>query len=350
MAPQNKFSAFLVLVAVNVGLALGLVTVIELAFGDWFATFTPPAVVIVDRSYTFHQTLYDPPGEVLYVRDRYGLRGLHVPLAQVGLVTVGGSTTDQRYITEGQTWQDVLQSLGGIHVANAGADGMSSQGHIIAVSEWLHRIPGLHAKYYLHYVGVNDATLGQHSATYDRPGRRAPLLQAIRRRSVIVKEAAKIWPPAIEPREVSHGRITVANDATPKMHRPAIEANDVLNFIETTYKPNLRRLIALHRQRAESVIFVSQPAHPGIVRWADGEPLVSTEYQLDQWAVALGLVNRATAAICRETADICRFSDVATQVQFEMRDFYDLVHATPSGAGKIGRFLSQELASIRPKT
>jgi len=351
MALLNKFSAFLVLAAINVVLVLGLVTGIELAFGDWFAPYMPPAVVVVNRSYTYHQELYEPPGDVLYIRDKYGLRGVHEPLAQVELVTVGGSTTDQRYITERETWQDALRSLSGIRVANAGADGMTSLGHVVAVTEWLHEIPDFRPKYHLHYIGVNDASLGKESAVYDRPGAQAPLLRTIRRRSLIAKAAEKLWFQASGPREVSHGRITEADDAQPKMRKPAIDAGDIEKFIETTYKPNLRRLIALHRQRSESVVFVSQPAHPAIVRWTAGEPLVSAKYpDLDRWAVALGLINRATEAVCRETADICRFSDLATRVRFELRDFYDLVHATPAGARKIGGFLAEELAFIRPGT
>src|SRR5262249_53516482 len=86
-------------------------------------------------------------------------RGLKDPIARVELVTVGGSTTDQQFITEGETWQDVLHARTGIVLANAGVPGMTSHGHVLALQDWLHRIPALPAKHYLHYLDVNDAML-----------------------------------------------------------------------------------------------------------------------------------------------------------------------------------------------
>jgi hypothetical protein len=72
---------------------------------------------------------------------------------------------------------------------------------------------------------------------------------------------------------------------------------------------------------------ISQPAHPSIVASRGGESWVSTAYPgLENWGAALHLINRATAAVCIENSDVCRFSDAATEVWFEPRDFYDLVH------------------------
>jgi hypothetical protein len=98
---------------------------VELAFGNWFTPYVIPQHVIVNRTYVYRQELYQPAGKIVYSRDRFGLRGVHEPLPKVELVTVGGSTTDQRYIGEGETWQDALRSRSGIAVANAGNDGMT---------------------------------------------------------------------------------------------------------------------------------------------------------------------------------------------------------------------------------
>jgi hypothetical protein len=144
---NSKLAEILVLIGVNAAVTLALTVGFELALGDWFASYLPPAFVVVNQSYTGHQNLYDPPGDVLYVRDKYALRGVHEPLASIELVTVGGSTTNQSLISEGHTWQDVLRSQLGIRVANAGVDGMSSFGHIVAVSDWLHRLPNFHGQY-----------------------------------------------------------------------------------------------------------------------------------------------------------------------------------------------------------
>ena len=99
---------------------------------------------------------------ILYSRDKYGLRGTLLKPDNIDILTVGGSTTDQRYIADGETWQDIIQDHfnksgnGNIIIANAGVDGQSTFGHIKNFDWWFPYIPGLNPKYILFYVGIND--------------------------------------------------------------------------------------------------------------------------------------------------------------------------------------------------
>ncbi len=164
------------------------------------------------------------------------------------------------------------------------------------------------------------------------------------RRSVLAKGLAKLWFRASGPREVTHHRMKVV-PALPldEMKLASLDTRDIEKYIAQYYKPNLRRLLELHAQRGEKVIFVSQPANPVLVRWQDGKTYVAPSRQgLAHWAVALGMINRANRDVCAESTD-CRFVDVAGKVVFDPKDFYDLVHNTPSGVRKIGEFLAQEL-------
>jgi hypothetical protein len=140
-----------VLAAVNIVLLAALVVGLELVFGSWLQPYVPPRSAIVGRTNTYSQNLYSPPSVVTYARDTYGLRSVRGPLENVKFVSVGGSTTDQRFITEGATWHDVASALTGFQIANAGIDGMTSAGHVMAVQQWLHKIPKLRAFYYLHF-------------------------------------------------------------------------------------------------------------------------------------------------------------------------------------------------------
>jgi hypothetical protein len=349
MGERSALGKYAAIAASNLALLVTLTIGLELAFGNWFEAFVPPQMAVVNRSYKYRQYLYDPNGDVLYRRDKHGLRGSHETVSEIELVTVGGSTTDQRYITEGQTWQDVLRTLTGVRVANAGVDGMTSFGHLLAVSEWLHEIPNFSPKSYLHYVGVNDAELsqepGQHD--FDRSGRLSLSLRSLSARSAIVGAVEKLWFRSTGPRAVTHGAVTPRPNAT--FVKVDIDLGTIEPFIESVYKPNLRKLIELHRRRNERVIFVSQIAHPSLIQWKDGETFVAADSgNLKNFAAALGLINIATGRICRESADLCRFYDLATKVRFEDRDFYDLVHTTPSGAQKIGAFLAEEACSDAP--
>jgi hypothetical protein len=348
MVLQGKFNQILVLVLVNLAGLAAIIIAAEVIWGDWFTAYVPPHTAVVDRTYTFNQSLYEPFGKVIYVRDRYGLRGVREPLSEVQLVTVGGSTTDQHYIGEGKTWQDALQDRSGIKVANAGVDGMSSFGHLIAVTEWLHRLPNFSPHYYLHYIGVNDASLSNDQTESNWSGTKSPLLFAIRKRSIVARSLIKLWFSATPPREINHGAIKPpANRAGSEMIKVTVDPSDIERYIEKFYKPNLRSLIALHHSRGEKAIFVSQPVQPAIVAWKGNDVLVSSKFAaLGHWALALSLVNTATEAVCRETAD-CLFIDLAHQLRFADSDFYDLVHNTPAGAYKVGVFLAEKLAFIR---
>lgn len=349
MAFRTKRSQVAVLLAINLILCSLLVVGVELLFGDWFVPYVLPDAAIVDRRLTYRQNLYEPAGDVVYVRDGYGLRGVHEPLRAIELVTVGGSTTDQRYITEGETWQDVLRALTHIPLANAGVDGMSSYGHIVAVSEWLHKIPDLSPRNYLHYIGVNDASLSGDTGRFDAPGRDSAWWRKILRRSVIARGALRLWLRMAGAREVNHGRISVPTDASDMaMIKVASDRDAVDDFVKTCYIPNLRKLLDLHKQRNEFVIFVNQAVNPAVVKWEGGEPLLASQFStFKRFALELAAINAATAAVCKASPNDCRFIDLAGRVKFERDDFYDLVHTTPAGSAKIGRFLAGELAYLR---
>src|SRR5262245_56793313 len=228
---HSRARSVAILLAINLPMLVLVVAVVELAFGNWFRPFVPPVAVVVDRSYTYQQNLYDPPGPVHYFRDQYGLRGVREPLAQIDLVTVGGSTTDQRYISEGQTWQDVMRQACNVRVANAGVDGMSSVGPNVAVSEWLHRIPDLKPKLYLHYLGVNDASLGAEPRRSDLTSSSMPLWQDIRRKSAIAIALEAIWRRANPVREVGHGQAVVPAGAAPSMKEVSPPNDRIEKFV-----------------------------------------------------------------------------------------------------------------------
>ena len=126
---------------------------------------------LLDRIIQFHQALYEPHGQVTYFRDKYGLRTFNNPLPKVELVTVGGSTTAQSLLSDGDTYQDIIHRKTGIVIANAGVDGMGTQSLDSVLEDWLFRIPELKPKFSLHYVGINDALKVQTVRIEDREKR-----------------------------------------------------------------------------------------------------------------------------------------------------------------------------------
>lgn len=97
-----------------------------------------------------------------YVRNNYGLRDNCSSVDKIEILTIGGSTTDQRYVSFEETYQAVLQNrLIELNpnfgcVTNAGVDGHSTLGHIFSFEHWFPLIPKLKPSYVLFYVGIND--------------------------------------------------------------------------------------------------------------------------------------------------------------------------------------------------
>jgi hypothetical protein len=346
-APLYKF---LIIAGVNVALLGVLLLTFELVFGTWLTTSVPPRAAIVGRSLNYRQALYDPPSEVSYVRDNYGLRGVHEPLERIELVTVGGSTTDQRYITEGKTWPDILRALTGLAVANAGIDGMSSFGHFLAVYEWLHRIANFHPKCYVHLIGVNDATIAFEPNWYGRSVNQSLLYREIGDRSAIARIVREFIENKVELITIRHQRVPPPSFGLIQLVETDFDGNRVREFIETIYKPNLRALLQLHRGRREIAFLVSQIGHPGFIKFIGqqvyGPPASSDATWPRRYALSLALVNQATEAVCREESDYCRFVDLARAANFDAADFYDLVHQSPIGARKTAAFLANAVAGI----
>lgn len=337
---SGRMSSVLKIIAINLALILFGLVLAELTFGNWFMPYAPPDPKVFDRKFSGWQDLYEPHGTITYVRDRYGLRGVHDPISKVDIVTVGGSTTDQVFITEGQTWQDVIHIETGLVVANAGIDGMALSTHIAVVEDWLHRIPGLHPRYYLHFLGVNDAW---------RPSR--PLILTgtdswnrwLRPRSAIYLALRRIQDRFAPPLLVSHGGMNP--EKTPVWMRVELDQKKISEFIEASFKPTLRTLIKVHQVKNETVILVTQPANPLAVR-REGQAVFVSSPHISEWAATLWAINRTMSQVCHEETVSCHFIDMADELHFEPEDFYDLVHYTPSGASRIGKFLSSRLESI----
>lgn len=104
---------------------------------------------------------------VKYMRNEYGLRDSCVSPDQIEILTIGGSTTDQRYVPLELTYQSRLQErLNDVDdgfgcVSNAGIDGHSTWGHLFAFENWFPLIPELRPKFILLYVGINDANFSR---------------------------------------------------------------------------------------------------------------------------------------------------------------------------------------------
>jgi len=353
--------ALAILSANAVVLAFGI-AVIELAFGAWLGTNKLNRLNLIRDCVLKYDVsaMYDVPNPIItYSRDRYGLRGSHATPSSIDILTVGGSTTDQRYIRDGETWQDVLQrrfEKAGrtVIVANAGVDGQSTFGHAMNFKWWFPNIPGLAPDYVLFYVGLNDFYIDV-GDEWDH------LLGDDRSFSLsrTVSENSALWHLArtlrgmyrAEVQEIRHR----STDFQGVEWTPQALQNDY-GFMKPrldAYARRLRILSDMTQELGAKPIFVSQPSRKYRLtpQGIEGLDKVSSYggHQVNgvDYCHMMKRLDRVTEAVSIEKG--ARFVDLASHADWDDADFYDFEHMTPQGAEKVGNLLYDALRREVPE-
>ena len=93
------------------------------------------------------------------MRNEFGLRDSCDSIKDIEILTIGGSTTDQRYVPFKFTYQSIIeQRLKEVDrnfgcVSNAGVDGHSTWGHLFSFEKWFPLIPNLKPNFIILYIG-----------------------------------------------------------------------------------------------------------------------------------------------------------------------------------------------------
>ncbi len=344
-------------------LLVGAVAV-EAVFGGWF--FGPQyGSLVIPKNFTRQfdaSHLYPGGGIILHKRDEHGFRGPYDDVSKIDILAMGGSTTNERFITEGATWVDVLrrefQRAGrDLEIVNAGVDGQSSIGHIKDFDLWFPLIPNLKARYILVYVGINDVAYatsgkpleGEHLVKSDNmvaPTRRAK--QYIRNNSALYALTRNVWG-MIRARNAK--AFHAADGFNGLVWRQPPQAPDI-GEAERKYAADLEGYEARLRELTRRIedfgaipIYVTQ--HRADYRVVDGTVLYSVKKDgtllRGDYAVMMAF-NRKTMEVCRDVGGIC--IDLAADLNFGENEMYDWYHTTPRGSEKVGRYLFSKLKDV----
>lgn len=360
---SKKLLTYLRVATINLALLGAGLVVLEATFGSWFSNDPWQKAerlnILRDRQIHYDVSrIYGEKNITTYTRDAFGLRGTFKDPREITILTVGGSTTDQRLLSDGQTWQDILeQKLRAaqpdvpIHIANAGVNGHTSYGHVASFTDWFPLIPGLRPKYVLFYVGINDAEVRTRpSRMFDyaaAPNGLLPQLGfAIERHSALYRLYVLL-----------HGQ-WAATDAAAQDHRFYNRPDH--SYVATQEKPENRAMLetnAKHfrerfqllmnftRQMGARPICVSQPSQ--IYRKVDGQ-MRGLAVVNGHEATMNGMdYRRSMLLLAQVMKEECAASggfyiDIESQ-PFTRTDFYDFVHMTPKGARKLGELLYEEM-------
>lgn len=347
------------LVAINLAAILLVLGLAEAIFGTWFRGESFGALSIprqVERR--FDTTgLYPEGGTITFRRDQYGLRGDYGRPEDVVILTVGGSTTNERYIDEDRTWTAVLAAEFArrgrkISIANGGAEGQSTIGHLRSLEAWYPHVPGLHPRWVIAYIGINDQHLqNSANAAFDRTeasdawGRATQYIanhSALNRAKLIIQGMLAARRVA-----VVHGGLDLGTLRWREMPLPTHlpEPNPAVATLRDAYAARVGLLIRRIREFGAEAIIVTQ--HRGTY-WRDGNRLFVAEGGglsggVNDWAET-SIFNRAAMEACGSAGAVC--IDLGSQIEFRPGDFYDYVHTTPAGSRRVGEFLHTRLKDV----
>lgn len=347
------------------GSLLVAVLILELALGGWLSrdpwNGTKALNIVRDRSIEYSvDSLYGAGApKVHYTRDRNGLRGQCADPQQVQVLTIGGSTTDQRYISDGQTFQDVLAARAAehgvpLHVCNAGVDGHSTFGHLAAFDRWFPLIDGLRPRYVMLYIGINDAGFRLQPMPERDPeaarGLRDRVSAAIREKSALYgldRTLRAVFQRGGEQLYARHGNTLPPDGAytvtatTPGV-QPLIELNSA------GFAVRLGALLERIKAMGARPLCVSQPQRFAITLDGSVRGLPAAfehegrSYNGLDYAASKASLDKEMQRLC--TAAGGDFIDIASR-SFSAGDFYDPVHMTPAGARRLGEYLHEEMSS-----
>jgi lysophospholipase L1-like esterase len=322
-------------------------------------------VLPVRQSYTFtNRGARKLPAITHHTKNSFGFRGPDPPSdwsTRFTLLTIGGSTTECLFLSDGTTWTDQLaRRLSAIRpdawVNNAGLDGQSTFGHLTLVRNF---VAALHPSMLLFLVGANDVERGDPSGfdaalTPDPSRRLHRVLTVLADHSEVVAIVENLlralqWHRA----GFGHGEVDLSKGVGVEVHQ---DENDVILATHREkylggYRRRLSQLVEFCRRSHIEPVLVTQPA-------LFGDAIDPTTH-LDLRSIQVGgrgnallewqlleLYNDVTRAVGADAGVLV--IDLAREMPKDSRYYYDFLHFTNEGAILVGDIIFKNLQPHLP--
>jgi lysophospholipase L1-like esterase len=299
--------------------------------------------------------------EVVYIRTNWlGFRGENPPKNfsdYLTIITVGGSTTHCRYISEGNTWTDLLgeklkQSFPKLWINNGGCDGQTTFGHLILMEDIIVK---LKPKVVLFLVGTNDTRFeaskifDQHLMKKNNYSFFGGLIENLLARSEVYYYAinliryynARKWDMVHDPvdltkrsrREIPEKQIEEEKEEHRKKHLKS-------------YERRLLELVKISRENNIEPVFITQPLLLGKgVDDRTGVDLATVDaFSFGNGKMAWEILELYNDVVRQVGHDHQVFViDLARELPKSSRNFYDYYHFTNEGSAEIASIIYQHL-------
>jgi lysophospholipase L1-like esterase len=336
--------------------------------------------------------IHVPGNEILMRPEAGGLVGITGPSVQrissLGLrgreraegdlrsvLCIGGSTTACEYLSDGETWPDLLagrlaESCGGpVWVGNAGASGQRALDHVTALGRLLDPLQPLDAVVVL--AGINDASHAvlHRGAPPEDPAAAGP--EQLRRVFAVQPLQLSLWPPsgtAIATWLQRHKRASwdaaALEDPDGKAYAlrremrrkgPLLQEPVALDpAFERAYREHLEWCVGSIQRRGATPVLLTQPTlwatedARALERcwfgWVDALPWEGPSGYVDLAVLreVLSRLNSATRAAAATTGAL--LVDLERQLDGDASAFYDDCHFTESGAARVAEEVARVLS------
>ncbi len=358
------------LIGINCLIGIALVLTIELVFGLFFP-YAKGRVILCNYVLCSRNLVYETTfaGTIEYKRDEFGFRGRMKPVSDIDFLVIGGSTTDQRYVSDASTWGNVLENRlnepnYNLDIVNAGVDGQSTFGHLWNFDNWLPLVPDLNVDYLVFYIGINETLPRVNNDVFDNKfvSSENGLKDWLKLR---IKKSISYWGYTMVKFSflTSKARVGHSSDRLNHFSESQEVALDVDTYrkayIETQLRERLRLLVDEALKADMTPIFIMQKS----ARWVSrGETPVgfygheSAEIEMISYKdTAFSFTNadfyHMERLVSEEVMRACDEYDLACfngfeEFQFDRTNTYDLVHTNATGSREIATKLAPFLEKL----
>ncbi len=283
---------------------------------------------------------------IIHTKNSLGFRGQEPP-ADFGdyltIITVGGSTTECFFISDGKTWPDILgeklkHNFKKMFINNAGITGHSTSGHIVLMEN---HVAKLKPTIVLFLIGRNEIGQGRKRGLQRNMAKMASYSEVFALsqniyRYLRAKAIGVVW------REVNleeSESIEISKEA-----RERIKQEHKDNYLNI-YEMKLRKLIRISKENGIIPVIITQPTLFG----NEIDDVTNVDLSKIKWknvngALAwevLELYNGVTKKVAANEGVFV--IDLAHELEKSSRYFYDFDHYTNAGAQRISEIIYKRL-------
>ena len=341
---------------------------LEVFFGKWltkekyFCNY-----LLCGKNYTFEHNLFGYEYKGIYSKNLDGLRGNFLKNSNIKILAIGGSTTDQRYLSNNDTWTNQLQMYFEIKnknfkIANAGIDGQSTIGHIWNFQNWFKNIKDLRPKVIIFYIGINDLMVRESSHLDFKKIKfefsKLYFKQLIKNNSAIYHFYRSLYSNIIEKKTILNFNTKAKEknfsyNVKPSITRENLEMYEK-KYLEKDLKKRLEILIEETLKLNAIPIFISQNTKRwrkkdleifGVSSFNDSLNMRINKQNLKINSGDIGLLEKKFSSFLMKFCKNKKLFCINGFKYFELKteDTYDLMHLNNNGSKKIAKIIFNKL-------